>query len=79
MASIWNIHYHPTVVKAILFLFPVFYVLVLPLFLYLNKEKQPDANIKLLIFSPPHLLIHLKNSSYVWEVITFIERGFPRK
>jgi predicted permease len=53
MASIWNIHYHPTVVKAILFLFPVFYVLVLPLFLYLNKEKQPDANIKLLIFSPP--------------------------
>ena len=79
MASIWNIHNHPTVVKAILFLFSVFYVSVLPFPLCLNKEKQPKANIKPLIFTPPHLLIHLKNSSYVWEVITFIERGSPHR
>ncbi len=79
MTSIWNIHYHSTVVKAILFLFPVFYVSFSLLSLYLNKEKQPNTNIKLLIITPPHLLMHLKNSSYVWEVITFIERGFPRR
>ncbi len=79
MASIWNIQNHPTVVKAILFLFPVFYVSVFPLFLCLNKDKQPNENVKSLIFTPPYLLIHLKNSSYVWEVITFIERGFPRR
>ncbi len=79
MASIWNIHNHPTVVKAILFLFPMFYVSFFPLLLCLNKDKHPNAKVKLLIFTPPHLLVHPKNSSYVWEVITFIERGFPRR
>jgi len=79
MTSIWNIHNHPTVVKTILFLFPVFYLSILSFFLYLNKDKQLNVNVKPLIYTPPRLLIHPKNSSYVWEVITFIERGFPRR
>jgi len=53
MASIWNIHNHPTVVKAILFLFPMFYVSFFPLLLCLNKDKHPNAKVKLLIFTPP--------------------------
>jgi len=80
MASIWNIHYHPTVVKAILFLFPVFYVSVFPLCMCLHKDKQTDVDIKLLIFNTyPIHNYHGNNACYVWEVITFIERVYPAK